>query len=183
MTMIMRMILGGWIGTLYTAAAVALMLLTAAATDPADRPAYYIENALSLRLEGGPEAVQSMDSHGGFHGDGVRYIELALDADACERFAAQLEQNPEWHALPLSEDAKAIFYGTEREENGMLYSRSAHTPEGVEIPPVEDGFWRLIDRQEGEPEHIFDESRYSRNFTAALLDRSRGRLYFLEVDT
>lgn len=155
-------------------AACAIFLLSGMGEDGATGR---VESALGLRLAGQAKAVRSMDSHGGFHGDGLTYIELELlDSEGLE---TALDDAPGWHSLPLSEAAETVFYGIER----GAYAHTACVPEGVRIPAVADGFWRLIDRQEGEPEHIFDASRYSCNFTAALVDFDRSRLYFLELDT
>ena len=157
-------------------------LLWSAAAKGAD-PTRRIADALDLEWKGTPKAVQTLDSHGGFHGDGLTYVELELDAESCEALKAAAKRGDGWRTPPLSETAETVFYGTERLENGVLLSRSAATPEGVRIPKVQSGCWRLIDRQAGAPEQIFDESRRSVNFTAALVDFDRLRLYFLEIDS
>jgi len=139
-------------------------------------PVAAAEKALGVDLPRDIQVAHWEDSHGGFHGDGCAYGEFyTLRPGSFDPQAAG------WQALPLSKDAETAFYGRTEEENGAVTTDVSPLPEGVAIPAVENGFWRFIDRQEGQSGSVFD--RASRNFTAALWDSDNEVLYFLEIDT
>lgn len=147
-------------------------------------PVHQVEKSLMTPLGSSSKVLQALDSHSGFHGDGMNWIVLELDAQDLEALRSDAAQTGSgWHTLPLSETAETVFYGSERMENGIVCTQSPSVPDGTELPPVNNGCWMLIDWQEGKPDAIFDESRHSENFTAALADFDRKRLYFLDIDT
>lgn len=149
----------------------------------APTPASRIADALGLVLPRGTQAVEYADTHGGFHGDGATYAVLDLGEELTDLLADKLAANENWHALPLSDDMRIIFYGLTRMEDGAPYTYAPVVPEGTIVPEIERGYWRLIDRQEGKSGSIFDKSRYSQNFTAAILDTDSGLLYYIAEDT
>lgn len=112
------------------------------------------------------------DSHGGFHGDGVRLAVLHFDEAAD---AALLDTVEGWSPLPLSDELDDMLY---KQIEGIY-------PSDVRIPRVEHGYWYFRDRysaQSPDAEKPFTE-RYSYNFTAAVLDTDTNTLYYCEVDT
>ena len=112
------------------------------------------------------------DSHGGFHGDGVRLAAVSFDAAAD---TARLADAEGWSALPLPEELAGVLY------EGMegIY------PSDARIPRVEHGCWYFRDRfdpqspDSGKP--LAERGAY--NFTAALYDADTQTLYYCEVDT
>ena len=58
-----------------------------------------VSDALGVDCSAG-EAVSAQDSHGGFHGDGVSYIQLAFPDDA---FLNEIRGRAGWQPLPLDE--------------------------------------------------------------------------------
>lgn len=146
-------------------------------------PASEIAAELALVLPRSTQAVAYTDTHGGIHGDGTAYAVLDLGEELTELVSGKLTEDESWHTLPLSDDMRIIFYGMTRMENGVPTTYSAAVPENTVLPEIEHGYWRLIDRQEGKTGSIFDPSRYSRNYTAAILDTDSGLLYYIAEDT
>lgn len=149
----------------------------------APTPASRIADALGLVLPRGTQAVEYTDTHGGFHGDGTTYAVLNLGGELTAAVAERLTEEDGWHALPLSDDMRIIFYGLTRMEDGVPATYAPVIPGGAAVPVIERGYWRLIDRQEGQSGSIFDKNRYSQNFTAAILDTDSGLLYYIAEDT
>lgn len=124
------------------------------------------------------EVLSAADSHGGFHGDGERYMEFQFDGNA---FEDVIKKDNTWHALPVKEDTvQAMFYGLEKD--GVVYGPYIN----AELPDVEEGYYFIYDRH-SESTEPFDSTeileRASLNFTAAIYDANTDRLYYVEVDT
>lgn len=126
-----------------------------------DQRMHRINEALGVSLSSGT-LVRYEDSHGGFHGDGLTAAEV--DVKGLER---DLAGAPGWKPLPMPENA----------------ARAVRLC-GEEGASVKEGFYYLYDSQSDDP---YDDtglhSRYSWNFTAAVYDSGRGRLYFYKFDT
>lgn len=122
-----------------------------------------IGKALGLDLSAGA-LVRYEDGHGGFHGDGKTFAEVAVGG-----LEEELGDAPGWKPLPMSENAAQAVRLC-----------------GGEGAAVEQGFYYLYDRHR-ESEDPYDDgqlhSRYSWNFTAAVYDTEAGRLYYYEFDT
>ena len=108
--------------------------------------------------------IRFEDSHGGFHGDGLTTAEVELDGAAVGLTDAQGRK-----PLPMSENAaKAVRLC--KGENAL----------------VEQGWYYLYDCH-SENEDPYDDtglhSRCSWNFTMAVYDSRKGRLYFYKLDT
>lgn len=124
------------------------------------------------------EVLSETDSHGGFHGDGERYMEFQFDGNAFEEV---IQKDNTWHTLPVKEDTvQAVFYGLEKD--GVFYGPYIE----AELPDVEEGYYFIYDRH-SECTEPFDSAeileRASLNFTAAIYDAKEDRLYYVEVDT
>lgn len=121
-----------------------------------------IGRALDLDLSGGTVA-RFEDSHGGFLGDGLTAAEVEIGG-----LAETLAAAPGWRPLPPSEStAQALRLC------GLK-----------ELP--EEGYCYLYDRHSDSTDPYDDSrlhQRYSWNFTAAVYDSGRGRLYFYRFDT
>ena len=129
------------------------------------------------------QVVTQYDSHGGFHGDGERYMEFQFADDT---FEDTIREDNTWHSLPIREDAmKAILYGLETEES--TYGPYIQNEEGEPLlPQIENGYYFFYDRH-GESKNPFDSTeileRSSFNFTVAVYDADTDRLYYAELDT
>lgn len=141
------------------------LLLLLAAGCAVGRPSGKLERigrALDLDLSGGTVA-RFEDSHGGFLGDGLTAAEVEIGG-----LAETLAAAPGWRPLPPS-------------ENTVQALRLC----GLEELP-EEGYCYLYDRHSDSTDPYDDSrlhQRYSWNFTAAVYDSGRGRLYFYRFDT
>lgn len=125
--------------------------------------------------------LQSMDSHGGFHGDGDTYVKISFDDDEGKSFVKELETTTGWNELPLTDNLNTIVYGTEivgpyaTNDNGETY-----------FPFVSNGYYFFIDRH-SESKNIKDDTniikRASFNFTIAIYDINNHVLHYYELDT
>lgn len=117
------------------------------------------------------------DTHGGFHGDGTRFVILDFSEDAALR--ETILKNPSWRALPMDKVTALLAYGGE--ENGMRYMPMLQGEDiSSTLPQIDSGWYCLIDRQEDERE-IMD--RESFNLTLGIYDEEARRLYYAELDT
>ena len=117
---------------------------------------------------------EAWDDHGGFHGDGARWVVISL---AGTDQAPAFSQEAGWYATPLPEELEA----DQGEE-----SVGPYLPEGVSVPQVESGYYFFQDRHReaedpGDPSNLFSRNAY--NFTAALYDAGSETLYYYELDT
>ena len=70
------------------------------------------------------ELKEEFNDYGGFPYEGMALYKITLDEDAAEEFA-------KWESLPFSKKA-----------GDFLTSVSTY----IELPTIEDGYWKLIDR-------------------------------------
>lgn len=156
--------------------AIALMVLLLTAFKWASSPLREISKELGIELPAAAQIISGGDNHGGFHGDGRTWYEI-------DTAGAAFDPLPEgWNPLPLSEDARTAFYGSIVTADGTETTVLSSIPEGAALPEVANGCWFFLDRQGGGGS-VFDVSRSSVNFTAALYDADTGRLYYLSLDT
>ena len=117
----------------------------------------------------------SIDSHGGFHGDGDYFacIECS-DIDYNE-----LSKN--WKKLPLSESLVKVTEMEQCDDKGCfnIYDKFS-------IPVVENGYYYFIDRQ-ADSRNKYDDTdlnnRSSWNFSLAIFDIDTDTVYYYELDT
>ena len=126
---------------------------------------------------------EAWDDHGGFHGDGARWVVISL---AGTDQAPAFSQEAGWHATPLPEELEAVWYGLTRETDQGEESVGPYLPEGVSVPQVESGYYFFQDRHReaedpGDPSNLFSRNAY--NFTAALYAAGSETLYYYELDT
>ncbi|WP_458407871.1 hypothetical protein [Anaerotignum sp.] len=124
------------------------------------------------------EVISKGDSHGGFHGDGERYLEFQFEDDI---FEDTIKKDHTWHMLPLQDDTlEALLYG--KTIGDIFYGPYLQ----AEMPEIEKGYYFFYDRH-SESADPFDTSevlgRSSMNFTVALYDTKSDILYFAELDT
>ena len=124
------------------------------------------------------KVISEGDNHGGFHGDGERYITFEFEDDAFEN---SLKKDNTWHSLPIKDDTvTALLYGLETPD--MMYGPYLE----YNVPKVEKGYYFFYDRH-SESNDPFDSSevleRSSLNFTVAVYDAEVDKLYYVELDT
>ena len=64
---------------------------------------------LGINISSG-SIITDTDSHGGFHGDGITFLEVAFEDDSCLN---QIKGNSSWKQLPVSYPVDALLYGTQ----------------------------------------------------------------------
>lgn len=136
-----------------------------------------VAKALELEKMPGVTHISSYDSHGGFHGDGVSCIALTFEDGQLEQ---QLAADPAWQPLPADETVQALVWGVE-EEAGVTGPFLTDGDGQLLVPPVETGYYRLIDRHSDPQGNIL--SRGSFNFTVGIYDADARVLYCCELDT
>ena len=118
--------------------------------------------------------MEEKDYHGGFHGDGESLAKIYFSEGQAEKFIEKINKNEHWRKLPMTEDIRNYT------------SKGAY--EGTEIPLIENGYWFVLDRHSKATNKyneldIFNEGRYSLNFTVAVFDIDTNILYCYEEDT
>lgn len=123
--------------------------------------------------------VESLDTHGGFHGDGSYYC--ILDCTQNREKALEIVSGS-WNKLPLPQNIDALMYGGEID--GWYYGLCL--AEEAKLPKVDRGYYAFRDRS-SESENPYDPTellnRSSYNFTLAVYDCDTDRVYYVEYDT
>ncbi len=125
--------------------------------------------------------ISASDTHGGLHGDGITFIVLdCADGDVLN----QIKEKSEWRAFPLDDTVKTLVYGIDNETERIGPYLTDQEGNSL-VPEIENGYYRLIDRQvkEGWATGADILHRGSFNFTLGLYDADAELLYFCELDT
>ena len=111
------------------------------------------------------------------HGDGTLYVDFVFVDDAMEE---QISADPAWSPLPADDTVQALVWGLETGtgSTGPFLTDEEGAPL---VPPVERGYYRLIDRQEQTDTPLLERASF--NFTVAVYDADACVLYFGELDT
>ena len=128
-------------------------------------------------------SISDYDTHGGFHGDGVSCQVLQFPDDS---LTDQITQNVNWSCFPLDRTAEALAYGITWRKGDMVYSIGPYLTDNsgeALIPPIQNGYYRLIDRQSGESAEGPLLDRASFNVTFAVYDADQRLLYYCRFDT
>ena len=136
-----------------------------------------LTRALGINVQGGRE-IESYDSHGGFHGDGLRFIALEFADDTA---AVQAAASSDWQPLPLSPTLTTLAYGS-----GSGAIRSGPYLGNCALPAFQNGYYFFRDRHSQSTDSRDERdvlSRGSFNFTLALYDTDTNMLYYIEYDT
>lgn len=158
----------------------AAVILTACQSDGSLQEAAY---ALGLDLSAG-SLSSSVDTHGGFHGDGIEFTEVTFSDNALQQ---QLEQSAVWMPLPLPEPLNIIVYGAYTQDGhaGPYLCKPDAAGEPL-LPFIDNGFYYFEDRHE-QSTAPYDANdvlkRSSFNFTLAIYDADAKTLYFCKFDT
>jgi len=126
-------------------------------------------------------AVTTIDSHGGFHGDGTSRVLFQFDDKGCEE---QIKNNALWKPLPLTENLTALVYGIRTETTAIgPYIDIDGAPA---IPKIDNGYYFFLDRNYKSTDPYDDTDvliRASFNLTIAIYDSDTDILYYSEFDT
>ena len=134
---------------------------------------------LGINISSG-SIITDTDSHGGFHGGGITFLEVAFEDDSCLN---QIKGNSSWKQLPVSYPVDALLYGT---QNGSSSIGPYVTEGGKKLfPKAETGYYYFKDRHTGAGGQGSKDvvNRHSFNFTVALYDEDTQTLYYCEFDT
>jgi predicted small lipoprotein YifL len=155
--------------------ALAVSLAACGSRSPQDS----VSEALGLDASAGSE-VSTYDTHSG-NGDGVSCVALHFSDEA---LLEQIRKEPDWKSFPLDETTQTVVYGVSDESSSVGPYLTDDEGEPL-VPEIENGYYRLIDRQAGEDEAedtpLLD--RPSFNVTVGLYDTDSGTLYACKLDT
>lgn len=117
------------------------------------------------------ELVSTYDDHGGFQGDGTTCTIMQFSDDA---FLHDIEKAGTWQAFPPDDAVNQLLYGN--------YLIDPETQEPF-VPPIENGYYLLKDRNHERNEQPNIMARNSFNFDLAVYDADNRTLYYLKEDT
>ena len=145
-----------------------------AACQSSSNPSGKIGSYLGLDLSGST-VISKVETHG-FFGDGTTYDVINLDDD---NVLQQIQNSSDWNPLPMDETTTALVYGLSDDsyQIGPYLNDNSGNPI---FPEVENGYYRLIDRQ-NDAQDILD--RPSFNFIVAVFDSDENILYYGKRDT
>ena len=130
-----------------------------------------ISKALGIDIPSGAP-VKSVDTHGGFNGDGATWVSVGFTSD--KNPTEQIKNNHDWKPLPLDEVADVLAHDLKIQlDDG----------EATLMPEVENGYYIVIDRHSEKNENDDILGRTSYNFTIAIYDTDANILYYCEFDT
>ena len=142
-----------------------------------------ISKTLGVSLSKG-RVVQEIDSHGGFHGDGMSFKVITF-RDQDSDLVKQIRGNEWWCELPFTENLSAVVYGEVK--NNYIRGSLVTNEDGEQVfPAVENGYYFFYDRHTDSKDRKDDTdllNRYSYNFTIAIYDSDHQVLYYYELDT
>lgn len=119
------------------------------------------------------------DSHGGFHGDGETLAKAKLIEDELEEIIKKSKFKMKKSSLPKNIE-KFIF--RDRYYGGNIGEKLA-------IPDLGVVYWIFLDRWGGQENHyneggnVFLESRFSANFSLAIIDLNTKVFYYIKYDS
>ena len=128
-----------------------------------------VEQALSINLPEHMEVTTSIDTHGGFLGDGDTYYIMRIPEDSQEAFAAQLTEKG-WSSLPS-------------DLVSQLIDRNSNASENVFPASLDQGYYTFQDRSPQVSDAPSEVSRFPLNFTLGVYDADHGNLYYWKFDS
>lgn len=140
-------------------------------------PQKLVTEDLGIDASGGKEVIHT-DDHGGFHGDGTRYIVLS---DEEGTILEEILRDNRWATTPLNEVSEVLAYGKNMPDGYPYGPILTGENQSLLIPKIEKGYYLLIDRQHNNTEDIL--SRCSYNLTFAIYDLVGQKLYYVKLDT
>ena len=140
-----------------------LLLLCACASSSINE----MSQALDLALPEG-DIITDIDTHGGFHGDGISCLVLSVSPENGAALADKLAERADWHQLPLDAQSSNVLSSclSLLESEGFTYSS-----------PVQGWYWYLDRSPVG---HTQD---FPANCTLAIYDVQNCQLVYFCLDT
>ena len=141
-----------------------------------------ISNTIGIDLVNAEYATR-VDTHGGFHGDGNTIVSLSLSTDSVQE---QIQNNSNWHSLPLTENLTAVVYGITEGNSSIGPYITVDDSRNPAVPEITNGYYFFLDRHSKSTDPHDDAnvlSRASFNLTIAIYDCDTEMLYYLELDT
>lgn len=131
-----------------------------------------ISKEIGVNVSEGNE-IFSYDDHGGFHGDRTSCIALQFEND---KILKAISKNKDWQSFPMDDVMQVLVYGKEGSGPYLTGEKG-----NALIPEINNGYYRLIDRQVDDGRNILD--RESMNFTLMVYDTDNKILYYCEMNT
>lgn len=141
-----------------------------------------ISSEIGVDISSGTISVHT-DDHGGFHGDGMLYMEVQFSDDAV---CTEIQNNTSWQTLPLSENLSILTYGRFTEGLTVISPYISDEDGNSLIPKITNGYYFFLDRHSESSDPTDDTNvlnRGSYNFTLAIYDSDTKTLYYVEFDT
>lgn len=129
------------------------------------------------------EYSTSIDTHGGFHGDGNTIVMMPV---ASESVLEQIQSNSNWNSLPLTENLTAVVYGITEGNSSIGPYITVDDSRNPAVPEITNGYYFFLDRHSKSTDPHDDTnvlSRGSFNLMIAIYDCDTEMLYYLELDT
>ena len=162
----------GWIG-------IVLVFVFSLAACGSQEPQEIVSEALGVDASTG-STMSSMDTHSG-NGDGTSFVVLHFDGD---EMIKQIKADAAWQPFPLDETVQTLVYGVSDATSSIGPFLTDEDGKAL-VPEIENGYYRLIDRQVEEDTATGADilNRASFNFTVGLYDTDTNTLYCCELDT
>ncbi len=139
-------------------------------------PQEIVSNELGIDVSKGVE-ISDVDTHAGFHGDGVTCIALRFED---ESVLDSIKENSDWKELPLDETMQALVYRME-DATGEIGPFLNDNEGNALLPEIQNGYYLLIDRHADKNSDILERGSF--NFTVGLYDTDNNIIYFCKLDT
>lgn len=109
------------------------------------------------------------DSHGGFHNDGIQFVQLTFESSDLEE---DIKLSSSWKPLPLSDDLLSLCYET-NVDGRNTQARLSNEEGKPYFPIVEEGYYYFTG----------GVNSHSANFVIAIFDRKTNTLYYGKYDS
>lgn len=138
-----------------------------------------VSDALDLDVSDGVEA-SNVDTHGGFHNDGITSIVLTFNDDAVLK---TIRDNSKWKTFPLDHTVQTLVYGVQ--DKTSSYGPYLTDDGEPLVPEIRNGYYLLIDRHAEKDKETGADilNRHSFNFDLGIYDTDTDTLYFCRLDT
>lgn len=151
---------------------VAITILSGCANTTVDDVTYISEH-IGIDISGS-EIIEKTDTHGGFHGDGMMFVQIEIDN---KNFEQELKKSGKWSQEP-SELTEILLYGNEEwspyiaDDNGKPLMKK-----------IKNGYYFIINNTDSNEKESEWEEMSSVNVIVAVYDVDNNILYYYEIDT
>lgn len=150
----------------------------------------YINNAsnysekIGISIPKDSTVLDYKDTPKGFNGDGEEFVLIQLSDKGQDILINNAKKSSKWSSLPLPEEIQPIIFGGKYED--VDYGEGIFELEENIPRNIKNGMYYFKDRYaENYPDEADTDikSRYSYNFTIAILDMDENKLYIFEYDS